>query len=187
MHRTNSFDYEKSLRNRVTEILRRHVAEIVEFKEADEEQDTKQATDFVVVAKAKSIAVRVRRPTSTSNASRGKVYRDLTIRTRSAGKGETEIDKLRKGWGDMYLYCWENQSGQLQEYMIVDIHKLRAAGLLDPKEIREIPNGDGTYFYPINLERLRKAGCIILDTVTTTAPNVTTIELSLAPQVTKTL
>ena len=124
----DSFAFEKQMQGKVVEILRRHAADVVQFNIATNEQDTKQATDFVVETTIGRIAVRVRRYSST-----GEKYRDLTIRIRATYGGKTEIDKLRDGWGDLYLYCWQDAAGNLTEYMLVDIHKMRAAGLLgDP-------------------------------------------------------
>lgn len=159
----DSFAFEKQMQGKVVEILRRHAADVVQFNIATNEQDTKQATDFVVETTIGRIAVRVRRYSST-----GEKYRDLTIRIRATYGGKTEIDKLRDGWGDLYLYCWQDAAGNLTEYMLVDIHKMRAAGLLGEAymtHLPEIPNGDGTWFCPFSFEALYDADCIKVHTV----------------------
>lgn len=155
----NNFDFEKQTRKQVLEILRRHAADVVQFEIATDEQDQKQATDFVVKTTIGRIAVRVRRCIP---------YRDLTIRTRAMYGGRTEIDKLRDGWGDMFLYCWQDNSNNLSEYMLVDIHAMRQAGMLERsymEHLTEIPNNDGTWFCPFSFDSLYEAGCIKVHTV----------------------
>jgi hypothetical protein len=155
----NNFDFEKQTRSQVIEILRRHAADVVQFEIATDEQDTKQATDFVVKTTIGRIAVRVRRNIK---------YRDLTIRTRAMYGGRTEIDKLRDGWGDMFLYCWQDSNNDLSEYMLVDIHKMRQVGMLEESymmHLPEISNNDGTWFCPFPFDSLYGAGCIKVHTV----------------------
>lgn len=159
----DSFAFEKQMQGQVIEILRRHAADVVKFSIATNEQDTKQATDFVVETTIGRIAVRVRQYKSTSTK-----YRDLTIRTRAKYGSKTEIDKLREGWGDLYLYCWQGTDDKIAEYMLVDISAMRKAGMLDASYfagLSEIPNGDGTWFTPIPFDALYDAGCVKVHTI----------------------
>ncbi len=156
----SNFDFEKATRNQVIAILNRHAADVVRFELATNEQDTKQATDFVVTTTIGCIAVRVRRYKSTGNK-----YRDLTVRSRAMFGGKTEIDKLREGWGDLYLYCWEDEKQTLNEYMLLDIGAIRSAHLLEVnrKEIENVV--DGTCFVFIPFDELYINGCVRLHTV----------------------
>lgn len=159
----NNFEFEKQTRKQVLEILRRHAADVVQFEIATDEQDTRQATDFVVKTTIGSIAVRVRQYKST-----GTKFRDLTIRTRAMYGGKTEIDKLREGWGDLYLYCWQGADDNIAEYMLIDLHRMRESGMLAEsyfERLSEISNGDGTWFTPITFDSLYEAGCIKTHTV----------------------
>lgn len=154
----NNFDFERRMRAQVLAILKRHAVDVVRFEIANEKQDTKEATDFIVTATVGTIAARVRRPNVP--------FRDLTIRSRSMFGGTTEIDKLKAGYGDMYFYGWSSIDGLIPEYMILDIHKLRSMGLLE-RQWGSIPNWDSTEFIAIDFDTLYAAGsgCVIVHTV----------------------
>jgi hypothetical protein len=96
------------------------------------------------------VASRVRRPCQG--------YRDLTVRSRRESGHRTELDKLRDGHCDWYFYGWA-EDGLIDEWMIVDMNKVRAEGLLD-KERYEISNKDGTYFVAVSARELFDCGCI---------------------------
>jgi hypothetical protein len=56
-------------------------------------------------------------------------YRDLTIRSKVANVGKTEIHKINEGLGDYILYCWgdfdKQQSPFIDEYILVDLDVFR--------------------------------------------------------------
>lgn len=158
----NNFEFEKSMAGQMVEILRRNAFHVLRIETATEEQDMKQATDFTFRAKVGTVAARVRRHQST-----GKKYRDLTIRSETLFGGRTEIDKLREGFGDYYLYAWQNETVQIGEYMIVDLNKVRESGLLYTPYLQgPIPNTDGaTAFVWIPLQTLLDNGCVVCHTV----------------------
>lgn len=150
--------FEQSKKDQLFEILRANAMHIVKVDIATPEQDKTQATDYVIHVDVGCIAARVRSYSSTS-AYR---YRDWTIRTYNKGV-TTEIDKLRSGYGDLYLYAWENESGRLAEWMLFDLHKVRESKLLDEDNLPpSIPNKDGyTHFTAISAKTLIDAGCMI--------------------------
>lgn len=155
----NNFQFENKMRPNVIHLLQKHAGQIVSFEESTEEQDTKQATDFIIVAKKKTIAARVRRNNCT--------YRDLTIRTRSRYGYRTEIDKLLDGWGDLYFYGWEGKDNKINDYILVDIQKMRESGFLASISNRpHISNGDGTQFANISIMELKQYDCLIHNGVT---------------------
>lgn len=118
---------------------------------ADEKQDLSEATDMIVIGNQSRIAVRLRR------AAYG--YRDLTLRAERSSGVTTELDKVRAGFSDFYLYGWTNES-RIQDWMLVDMNHLRASGLLQ-RNLRIIPNRDKrTGFIAIPYSVLRHAGCI---------------------------
>lgn len=70
-------------------------------------------------------------------------YKDFTIRSQSKCGYETEIDKLKKGFGNIYFYGWLDPNElNICEYLIVDINKIRYK--LDDGGFRS--NKDGTAF-----------------------------------------
>jgi hypothetical protein len=93
-------------------------------------------------------------------------WRDLTIRSRRDTKAKTELAKIKEGHGFRYFYGWIDDNDKIVEWMLIDLDKLRASGLLE-KPRREIPNKDkdgnpdGTYFICIKSIELFNADCTI--------------------------
>jgi hypothetical protein len=149
-----NFSYQERLLDRVKAILKSKAELFISFEVANDEQDKRQATDMVLMVKGgQCIAVRVRRPEHRK-------WTDVTIRCRSVSGAKTELDKLRAGWGDWYVYAWEDQAHQLSRWCILDLTCVRSQGLLDkPRAIRS--NGDGTAFITIPLRELYIAGAMV--------------------------
>jgi hypothetical protein len=146
------FIYAESKIDQVKEILRQNAMKIVKIEAATPDEDMKQSTDLKVNIKGGDVAARVRRPYRT--------FRDLTIRAYKNGN-KTEIDKLREGYADWYLYAWENEFGTLSEWILVDINKMRSSGLLfEQRTVRM--NGDGrTGFVTYSIEELVRCGALV--------------------------
>lgn len=152
---THNFQYQAQLLDQVKDILKANAGLFLVFDLANDEQDMKQATDMVLTVKGgQRIAVRIRRE-------QARKYTDVTIRARSKHGAKTEIDKLREGWGDWYVYAWEsNQRGRLDRWCIYDLHAVRRSGLLE-KAGAVTWNGDGTGFVTISLRDLFLCGALI--------------------------
>lgn len=89
-------------------------------------------------------------------------YMDMTLRTKSRGGGLTEIDKLIDGKGQYYLYMWENkESTEIEEFILVDIEKLRPYLKVEHCKIAFKSNGDGTSFGSWDIGKMYEWGCII--------------------------
>ena len=110
-----NWDWQLDYMDDVKQILKSQSMKIVNVEIASPEEDMKQCTDMKIKITAGDVAVRIRRDDCR--------YRDLTIRAFNKGY-PTEIDKLRKGFGDWYLYAWTSDDSIL-EWMLVDINKLR--------------------------------------------------------------
>lgn len=137
---------------RISEILRQNAMHIVRVEIATDELDTQQSTDMVINVIGGRVAVRVRRSAYK--------FRDLTIRSRRRNGSKTELAKLREGYGDWYLYCWTGNDGVITEWILADINKMRATGLLN-KERKEVDNHDGTMFIAIPQAELRLNNCLV--------------------------
>jgi len=123
----------------------------VDFEEASFKADTKEATDVIAIANGRyRIPMRFRRS--------HKAYRDLTIRSSRPTGIRTELQKIKGGFGDYYFYGW-TEGDTVIEWMLVDLDKLRASGLLE-KSRKEIRSPDGTYFIAINRNELEEHACI---------------------------
>ena len=87
-------------------------------------------------------------------------FRDLTIRAK-CGRSKTELDKLREGFARWYLYMWTDRTGDVIEWIFVDIDIMRQKGLLSEK--REITmNKDGyTGFVKYTQFELKQCGALI--------------------------
>lgn len=134
------------------DILERNSMHFLSMEVSDEYKDTQESTDMIIKIEGGDVALRVREPSCA--------FRDLTIRSRSKWGNTTEIDKLKQGFGDWYLYGWGDGISNVNEYILVDLHKVRQFNLLDVKR-NEIPNGDGTKFISIPIGELQMAGCIV--------------------------
>ena len=88
-------------------------------------------------------------------------YGDFTVRSRSLNGGKTEINKIREGCGDIYLYTWQNQQGNnLHTYLLLDLNRFRESELAF-KEKKHINNTDGTCFFSYTMQELYRADCIL--------------------------
>jgi len=129
---------------------------VVRIEDATVEQDTRQATDLVVVSAGDiRVACRVRRPGYADHP----LYRwQFTVRSRVPSGTETELTKIFRGWGDRMIYAHQREHGspQIARWTLVDLRAFR--GLLQADEYRarcgrdrflcdeDISNGDGTWF-----------------------------------------
>ena len=86
------------------------------------------------------IAVRIRRDTN---------FRDITIRAFNNGH-KTELDKIREGYCDWYLYIW-TQNNRIVEWIFLDVNLIRASGLFnnDRKVTMNKDNCTGFIIYTI--------------------------------------
>lgn len=135
------------------EIISRHIRYIFKARQSTPEQDMKEGFDYAITIDKTNIAVRNRKHKYLQ-------YGDLTIRTKARGNGKTEIDKIKEGCGDIYLYTWQTENGKsIDSYLLVDLEKLRISGLLE--ETNELKNGDNTKFCSISIQELRDKDCII--------------------------
>lgn len=138
--------------------LRRNAQFLVSFDIAPRDIDLKEVGDIVLSSNMGHVAFRVRRPNVQ--------YRDLTIRSRRLSRAETEIDKIRKGFGAWYLYAWADGkmpdgNRKFKDWILVDLNQFRDCGLaFEDKE--EKPNVDRvTWFFPYSDDELELYHCIV--------------------------
>lgn len=126
-------------------------------EEGQTDKDFNEATDWSISLRAKPIESKSdKNEYAIAARVRGNEYltfEDLAI------KYPAEYQKLKGGWGDFYLYCYKNETGRyIEKWYFVDLHKVRAAGLLD-KDRGKLPAGDNP-MYTIPFIELRNNGCI---------------------------
>jgi len=147
----NNFNWQKQYMEAMIKIMRQYISQMVKFRYATMPEDMRQATDMVITVKDAAIAIRLRRESCR--------YRDFTIRATSRGGYDSELEKLRKGWGDWYFYGWVSND-ELPQYILVNIHTLRESGLLN-NERKVTQNGDGTGFVAISIGELQSHNCLV--------------------------
>lgn len=138
----------------IVEILRENSKHFVSITEAPLEDDALKATDLVIKVEGGDVAVRIR------GFDKEYYYRDWTIRSIIPSKNKTELQKLREGFADWYLYAWTNSDGKIDSWMLIDLDLVRKKRILD-KPWRNIPNGDGTFFIAIPSQDLEDQDCLI--------------------------
>ena len=108
--------------------------------DASREEDTKRATDLVVLhMKDVRIAVRMRRRKYAENQH---YVGQFTIRTKRKNAVKTELAKVIEGWGDYYFYGFEGrQDGRLGVWHLIDLKEFRLGfmRLLLKSEKGELP------------------------------------------------
>lgn len=142
------------------EIHHKHTAELIDLIrtkqdlptfsliQSSEEEDTKQSFDFKYGTR--KISHRIRKLGDFH-------YGEFTLRSRSKGGGDTELDKVKYGYGDLYFYGWADN--EIRAFIFVDLNKLRPH--LEEADTKNQPNGDGTEFYGYSFETLRKYNALV--------------------------
>ena len=135
---------------------------VAAVEDATIEQDTKEATDMVVKIEGMAAIQCRTRDLETMAKSHVENKRDLTIRSHIQAQ-RTELEKMREGHGDYFIYAWVVDSAKtIAEWIFVDLGKMRQTGVLDNPTGRNIPNKDGrTWFHAYSMKRLMENDCII--------------------------
>ena len=121
-------------------------------------EDTAEATDYVIETPGRvSIGMRIRRISNT------KRRRDFTLRVARPSGAKTEVAKVAGGYQDIYCYCWINDilGNELDEYIIVDMHKFRMAGLLEHPDGSLWTRDKSAQFAWWEIRTLVDAGCVL--------------------------
>lgn len=142
----------------VRRILTAHVLSFVSVNVATPYQDLNQATDMVVTLEGRrTIAVRLRRAHYT--------FRDLTLRAYNKNStSPTELQKIRAGYADIYLYGW-TEGFRIAEWMLVDLNRLRASGLLNQSHRVQYNTDGGTGFVSLAYRDLKRLNCLIAERI----------------------
>jgi hypothetical protein len=139
----------------ITEVLRLYFGDKAEIKIAPELEDCTEATDYIVTTGKVTIACRIRMPDCR--------YRDFTIRSWRQSGVQTELEKLRKGFADYYLYAWSRNNLTFDGgFILVDMNKVRSRRILDGTyPFKKNPDGISG-FISIPLKFLLDNNCVLL-------------------------
>jgi hypothetical protein len=129
-----------------------------ELEQSNFKQDTEEATDYILSVNKICVAVRNRKYEY-------KKYKDITIRCISNKNNKTELDKIKEGYGDVYLYCWQTEEGNnIDSYVLVDLNKLRYSNILSVDREILANRNDNAKFITISIDELDKINCLIKNT-----------------------
>jgi len=147
-----NFKWQQRYEPEIVAILRAHAWQFVSFRNGTPAEDMERGIDMVVYMEGGTLACRLRREAIG--------FRDLTIRKQSWQNGKTELAKLQAGIAPRwYFYGWVLRD-RVAEWMLVDMHKLAASGLLDKAEERT--NKDQrTKFIAIPAAELYRHKCLL--------------------------
>lgn len=145
-----NWDFSESHLSDIGKVLQLNFDKIVKIEVAGREDDLKKSTDLKIKVHSGDVAVRIRRNIP---------WRELTIRAYCHGY-KTEIDKLKEGYADWYLYLWTDASDKICDWILVDIHLMRQFGLLDKDKAIKM-NYDGTGWVAFTQDELNEANAII--------------------------
>ena len=141
----------------IKKILRDNAAKLVSITVASAEEDMRHATDFVASIKGGTIAVRIRRNVANT-------YKDLTIRSKRPNGHETELQKIKNGFADFYLYVW-TANDEILDWWLVDIGRMRACGLFEkPRPERENKDKSSAFVWFVKSE-LQKVDALVAESV----------------------
>jgi len=145
----------------ISRILKENFGKNITVTVAPPELDLEQATDYLLNMDNKNIACRMRKIKYFNNPR----FRDFTIRSWRPTNAKTEWAKIKEGFGDYYFYGW-GTAPKVQKYMIIDLHKFRASGLIEnqeklDKEKHEKTNPQENKFKIFKPFWLNYTGCII--------------------------
>lgn len=135
-------------------VIRRIAGEIIDIRIADDNEDQKQATDYVVTVSSGDIGCRVRRWQYWDK------YKEVTFRSSRPSGYETEVSKIKSGNSRWYLYAWVLPCGKFGAWVFLDMDVVRESGVLENR--REISNFDrSSKFIAIPITELDKQNCIL--------------------------
>jgi hypothetical protein len=135
--------------------IRTVASNVIDIHIANEQQDQAEATDYLITVETGTIACRIRRPDCK--------FRDFTLRAWRALGTETELSKIKRGFGRWYLYAWAKDDFSFDRWILVDLEKLRNSGLLtNERPVTTNPDRTtGFVAYSINELALNK--CVVFD------------------------
>ena len=129
-----------------------------ELEQSNFQQDTEEATDYILSVNKMSVAVRNRKY-------KFKRYRDITIRCESNENNKTELHKIKEGYANVYLYCWQTEEGNdIDSYVLVNLNKLRNCNILSQERKINQNINDNTKFISISIDDLYENNCLIKTT-----------------------
>ena len=152
--------YLEDIRNIITENYTYFQIKRMTLALSTYQEDTEEGFDVVLDGRVR-IAVRIRKKYYFDR------FRDFTIRSRSRTGALTELGKLIAGYGELYIYAWEDiHRSKIENWMIIDIDNFRDM-LMFPDKGKDIPNigkdgnPDGTRFNGYSIEMLNRYNAIL--------------------------
>lgn len=124
----------------IESVVRKIANRIITFTIAPEQDDTKEATDYLITVDKGTIACRIRRPNCKYLLTHDK---DFTLRAWRSKDMKTELAKIKEGFGQWYIYAWAKDRDSFEDWLLLDLNALRESPLLKSNRAL-IYNTDGT-------------------------------------------
>lgn len=148
-----NFDWAQKLAPKIKATIAHCMIDAASF-----EQDTKEATDFVVLRSPARgmIAARVRKPDGDYAT---RYPWDFTIRSKLDSGTKTELEKIMEGFGDWLFYGHADKQDNIHLWWLIDLELLRQdLKNIGMKNLRgQKANGDGTFFVPFKVYKHERA------------------------------
>lgn len=124
----------------------------IPIEEAPLYDDQNLETDVIMVGNLR-VALRVRNGHSTD-------FNDIVIRSYRSSGADTELQKIKKGFGDYYLYCWTADGKTITEWILFDLDRFRE--VMDKcLVVFDHFNDDGTAFNTYSIAGLMSTDCCV--------------------------
>ncbi|MHC4621765.1 MAG: hypothetical protein ACYTEQ_28825 [Planctomycetota bacterium] len=142
-------------------VARPHYSKFTVLDWSTEEEDRTAVADFVLDARPVMLANRCR-------ARKAYVNGDVTFRAYRGKSGKCEIDKIREGRGDFYVYVYDDEPysrNNPSAWLLFDLNKLRDSGYMDLawkryEEEGRKRGGQGQFGY-VTWNELEECGALI--------------------------
>lgn len=138
----------------IERVVRSVAGDIVEVRQANDEEDQKHATDYVITVASGTIACRVR------GWKHWQKWGDVTLRSSRPLGTKTELQKIREGNGRWYLYAWVKPDNTFGSWVFIDLDAVRKTDLLANNHHIENKDRSST-FISLKLPDLDQSSCIL--------------------------
>jgi hypothetical protein len=146
-----NWDWQLQFFDDVKKILKNQAMFIVSIEVAPPAEDLERCTDIRMKVESGDVAVRIRRDDCK--------FRDITIRSYNRNY-DTELNKIKKGYGSYYLYCWTIDDC-ISEWVLIDLNILRNSGLLNEKRQTIMNTDKKTGFVVFTIAELEKNKAVV--------------------------
>jgi len=143
------FKFSNEIKNHLKKSLPNLSNDFIDYKPSSEYEDNQLSFDLTFNVTF-TVSIRIRK-------SKYLKFKDLTIRSRSKGGNLCELDKIKKGFAQVYFYAYMNEDEtELIKIRIVNVESIR--NLILENKYTTKTNQDSTEFYAFKFSDIKEAG-----------------------------